>query len=89
VSSVQQIYNRIFAGDTVKVRAATKAQYETLRTSLCKTNSIPVALEMTTLSVCGIFDAASGIATFKLAEPARKAAADRWQIVEDDDDQQP
>lgn len=86
MASTQEIYNRMFAGDTVKVRAASKKAYDSLRTALCKKNTFSVALALTELSVCATYDKDTHVAEFKLAEPARKVNLDRWDIVEESTD---
>lgn len=84
MSSVQQVYNRMFAGDAVRVRFPSKKAFDSLRTALCKKNTLSVALEMTELSVCGTYDAATGIGTFKLDKPARAANVNQWEVIEDE-----
>lgn len=84
MASTQEIYNRIFAGDTVKVRAPSKKAYDSLRTALCKKNTFSVALDMTDLSVCATYDRDTHVATFKLDKPARESNLDRWEVVDDE-----
>lgn len=86
MNSVQELYNRMFAGDVVRVRCAAVRDFNSLRTALCKKNSIPVALEMTTLSVCATYDSSTAVATFKLAESKRRTSEARWEIIEEESD---
>jgi len=82
-SSVQEIYNRLFAGETLTLQFAAKTQFETLRTALCKKNTFSVALDMTSQSVIARWDAKTSRGRFWLGEPANKANLNKWQIIED------
>lgn len=86
MASTQEVYNRMFAGETVKIRMPSKRAFDSLRTALCKKNQLSVALDMTDLSVCATYDGENHLAEFRLDKPVRKAQLDRWEIVEDDSD---
>jgi hypothetical protein len=81
MSTVQDIYNELFSGETVSVRLKSREEFETLRTSLCKKNQLQVALELTDGSICAIYDAEKQVGTFSLGTSKRAAAANRWEII--------
>jgi hypothetical protein len=82
MSSAQEIYNRLFAGEKLKLQFESFAHYETLRTMLCKKNSFCVALEMTSASVVARFDRELLQGTFELSEPVRLKNQNKWQILD-------
>jgi hypothetical protein len=82
MSSIQDVYNLMFTGETIKVVCETPEQFHSLRTALCKKNQISVALEITDKSVVATYEPPYGL--FKLADSKRKLSANRWQIVEND-----
>lgn len=86
MSSVQEIYNSLFAGETIKVRCANKAAFHSLRTSLCRKNNLSVALEMTTLSVCATYDTEKCVGSFQLTESRRVKVANNWLVIEEQPD---
>jgi hypothetical protein len=81
-SSVQEIYNRLFAGEKLTLQFESKTQFETLRTALCKKNTFSVALDMTSASLIGRWDSERVRGTFWLGESASKANQNKWQIIE-------
>ena len=82
-SSVQEIYNRLFAGETLTLQFVSKQQFETLRTALCKKNTFSVALDMTSQSVIARWTESTRRGRFWLGEPANKASQNKWQIIEE------
>jgi hypothetical protein len=90
MSSIQHIYNEIFSGKQLSVRCDSRTEFETLRTSLCKKNSVCVALDMTNESVIARYNEEKKIGTFSLGKSKRAAASFKWEIVEESggDDEQ-
>lgn len=81
MSTVQDIYNEIFTGATVTVACSSKAEFESLRTALCKKNQIQVALELVDGSILATWDELKEEASFTLGPSKRKLAANRWKIL--------
>jgi hypothetical protein len=86
MSSVDNIYSKLFAGDKVRIKLADNKEFETLRTALCRKNGQYVALDLSTQSVLATYDATSGIGEFVLGESKRRKQAARWEILPDSED---
>ncbi len=81
MSSIQHIYNELFSGKTLVIVCETFTDFESLRTALCKKNSICVALDMTTESIVARYDQEKKLGTYQLTMSRRQAASSKWQIV--------
>ena len=82
MSSAQEVYNRLFAGEKLTLQFSSREQFETLRTMLCKKNSFCVALEMTTGSIVARWNSELRQGTFVIAESTRIANQNKWQILD-------
>lgn len=87
MSTIDEIYSKLLLGKALTIQldgATEQAQYhafETLRTALCRKNSVHVGLEITDKSIVARFDAQKATGTFRLDWPARKLNASKWTIV--------
>lgn len=66
----------------MKIRIGTKAEYETLRTGLCREHRTPAAIGLTDGSLCSSWSEDTGIAEFWIGE-ARKKKLRTWEILDD------
>jgi hypothetical protein len=85
MSSIQHIFNELFAGKLLTIQCSTRVEYETLRTSLCKKNSVLVGLDLSNKSVVGRYNEDKQLATFQLAESRRAKSQRKWQIVQEEE----
>lgn len=85
------IANSLIEKKEITVKVSSRREYDNLRTRLCKYFSkhkgllvgLGVDDESLSHSVCGIFDATHGLASFHLRESKRKMdAAKEYEIVE-------
>lgn len=85
MSSVKEIYDKLFDGKAVTVACGTSDQFHSLRTALCKRNQIYVALDMTNGSIVGKFDAEKQRATYSLTASTRITSQNKWSIISIDE----
>lgn len=68
MASLQDIYNRLFDGEKLVIKFASKREYDNLRIQLTKKQSLHVTLQISTDSLCSSYDAATQSGTFWIGE---------------------
>jgi hypothetical protein len=82
MSSPQDIYKSLFAGQRISVRLADKKAFESLRVALCREHQTPkLLLELTTDSLCASYNAEEAIGTFWLGIPRKSAKQHSYEII--------